>query len=41
MKIKNIEFIQTFIVSLQIEFLEKKILKMQKVKYQQKILVYI
>ena len=41
MKIKIIEFVQTFIVHLQIQYLEKKILEIKKVKYEKKLLVFI
>ena len=40
-KTSNIEFVQTFIDLLQSQFLEKKMLKVEKEKYQEKLLVFI
>ena len=40
-KIKNAKFVQTFIDLLQNQFLEKKILKVEKKKYREKLLVFI
>ena len=40
-KTSNIEFVQTFIGLLQSHFLEKKMLKVEKEKYQEKLLVFI
>ena len=39
--INNIEFVKTFIVLLQIQSLEKKILKRNGVKFHKKLLVFI
>ena len=39
--INNIEFVKTFIVLLQIQSLEKKILKTNGVKFHKKLLVFI